>query len=236
VGHQVFLDELTERWISQLAAPCDGKPPIKAFHSAHLENGWGEFQGYNQAEKDLTRRNFRQIIVETGVTILAYGVSVGDWNQLVMGVARQRLYTAEHAAFGQAVLSGMKAAKAEGEPINFQFDKGRDTPMLRRVMKPALEVAEIEGRHVSYGFSPVSAVPALQAADLVAHESYRFFKQYQSDRKAKPGAHTVRLFSDAHDSQAGWVGRRQIKDMVRKTERGLRLKYGRGAVKRRQIP
>ena len=222
VGHIRFLQQLTAAWQQQLQQPCNGKPPISAFHSFDLGNSLGEFKGYNQAEWDLTRRNFRQIIVESGVTILAYGVSVKDWNQVVVGLARRAFHSAEHAAFGQAVLAGLKAAKAEDEPINFHFDLGRDTPELRSVIKPTIEVAEAEGHHVRYGFSSVAAVPALQAADLVAHESYRFFKQYQQDPRAKPGPHTARLFEEAHDSRAGWMGRRQIKEMVRKINRERR--------------
>jgi len=222
VGYKHFMDRLTEAWHRQLARPCEGKPPVNAFHSSHLANGWGEYAGYNQAERDLTRWNFRKIIVDTGVTILAYGISVKDWNQVVIGLAKQALHSSEQAIFGQAVMAGLRAAKVEDQPINFQFDAGRDTPELRAVIRPSIEVAEAEGHDVSYGFSPVAAVPALQAADLVAHETYQFFTEYLKNPKAKAGPHTRRLFEDAHDSAAGWLGRRQIKAMVTGINRARR--------------
>src|SRR4051794_21439412 len=97
VGYPQFLQELSDAWERQLLAPCEGKPPIRAFHSSHLFNGWGEFAGYSEREKDLTRVNFRKIIVDAGVTLLAYGISVVDWEELVTGRARIMLGDAERA-------------------------------------------------------------------------------------------------------------------------------------------
>jgi hypothetical protein len=214
VGYKEFMSELADAWGRQLLSPCEGKPPIKAFHSSHLFNGWGEFQGYSPAEKDLTRRNFRKIIVDSGVTVLSYGISVADWKELVIGNASIVMGDAERAVFGSAIMGGCKAAKAEGQPISFQFDKGRDTPDLRSIIQPAIEVAEADGQFVSYGFSPVSMMPALQAADLVANETCQFFREYRLDEDARAGPHLNRLFEDAHDSAAGWIGREQIHEMV----------------------
>lgn len=214
VGYPYFMQQLSEAWEQQLLTPCEGKPPIRAFHSSHLFNGWGEFVGYSQAEKDLTRWNFRKIIIEAGVTLLAYGISIVDWRELVTGKAKIMLGDAERAIFGIAVMEGCRAALGEGQPISFQFDKGRDTPELRSIIQPAIEVAEAESQSVSYGFSPVAQMPTLQAADLVAHETYQFFNEYRRDPNAQVGAHTNRLFADAHDSRAGWLGREQIQATV----------------------
>ena len=65
-GYKEFLEELEIAWKAQLSHPCDGRPPIKAFHSSHLAASDGEFKSYSEAERDLTRYNFRKIIVEAG--------------------------------------------------------------------------------------------------------------------------------------------------------------------------
>jgi hypothetical protein len=214
VGHQQFMDELEVAWKSQLSHPCDGKPPINAFHSSHLAAGKGEFEGYSPAEKDLTRNNFRKIIVDAGLTVLSFGISADDWANIVTGRARLILGSAERLIFGQAVLVSCRAAKKENLPLSFQFDKGRDTPELHSIIKPALEVAEIEGNAVSYGFSPVAQNTGLQAADLVAHETYQFFVKYIFDEGTSPGPHLAQLFRDAHDAKAAWIGKEQIQNMV----------------------
>lgn len=223
VGYQNYLEQLDEAWREQLKKPCDGKPPIKAFHSYDLARGIREFEGYNQGERDLTRRNFRKIIIDSGVTILSYGVSVVDWNQVVRLLAGQDI-TAEQIAFGQAVKAGLEAAESEGQPITFQFDKDADTSELRGTIMPTIETIGSGGQFVSYGFLPVKDVPSLQAADLVVHESYQVLRDFLATNKVTPGPHTVRLFADAHDSRAAFLGRRQIKEAVKKIRRKGRRK------------
>lgn len=223
VAYKDFVGDFEAAWKERLAKPCNNKPPIKAFHSSHLAAGDGEFEGYNQAERDLTRYNFRKVIVDAGLTILSFGISVRDWDDIVRGPARVILGTGERLIFGQAVLHGCKAAQKEGQPLSFQFDVGRRSPALDSIIQPAIEVAETANHSVSYGFSRVIDRPALQAADLVAHETYQFFTKYIDDPEVAPAAHLQRLFGDAHDASAAWFGREQIQSMVDQMEPTFKL-------------
>lgn len=229
-GHKHYLDQLDTAWRARLLKPCDGKPPIKAFHSYDLDHGIGEFSGYNDGARDLTRRNFRQVIVECSATVLAYGVSIRDRDQVVRTLGQMPGFTAEQHVFGQAIFEVAKAAKEENEPLTLQFDQGRDSYDLRSQIQPAIETAQFDGRFLSYGFSSVSAVPALQAADLVAHEAYRVLCQFRADPKTPLRAHTQKLFNDAFFGTLNWMGRREIKKAVQKIERAHRReREGRGA-------
>ena len=214
VGFSQFFEELETAWKARLACPCEGKPPIKAFHSAHLAAGEGEFEGYNIAERDLTRRNFRQVIVDAGLTVLSYGISVDDWDTVITGRARMFLGSAERHIFGHAVLAGCEAAKEHGQPVSFQFDRGRHSSRLESVIGPAMQAAEIDGHSVSHGFSPVIDNMGLQAADLVAHETYQFFNEYIDNRSAQIGAHLRSLFEGVHDARAAWIGKEQFQDVA----------------------
>lgn len=216
-GHKHYLDQLDTAWRDQLLKPCDGKPPIKKFHSYDLEQGINEFAGYNRAASNLTHRNFRQIIVESSVTIFAYGVSTKDWDEIIRG--EQPDYTAEQLVFGQAIFELAKAAKKEGEALSLQFDQGRDTPELRQAIMPAIETAQYEERFLSYGFSPVASVPALQAADLVIHEMFGVYKRLLMDGEVNPRPHAKRLIEDSFAGDAKWMGRKEIEDTIRRIER-----------------
>src|SRR5688572_7961691 len=88
VGFKDFVGDLESAWKKQLRHPCDNKPPIKAFHSSHLAAGDGEFEGYNQAERDITRYNFRKIILDAGLTVVSFGISVRDWDDIIRGPDR----------------------------------------------------------------------------------------------------------------------------------------------------
>ncbi|HET7709210.1 MAG TPA: hypothetical protein VFK50_06725 [Sphingomicrobium sp.] len=233
-GHSHWMDELDKVWKARLAQPCDGKPPINKFHSFDLECGLGEFQGYSEGARDLTRRNFRQAILDSGVTVVAYGISIKDWDQLVRQGHGQSDFTAEQGVFGKAIFELAKAAKAENEALGLIFDRGRDTPELRKVIMPTVLTAEFEARHLSYTFAPVASLCALQAADLVAHEAYMAFNQLPTNPKAIPRPHALRLFEDAFGGQARWMGRTEIKDTVRRIRRAHKrkekaAKKGRGA-------
>jgi hypothetical protein len=218
-GHAHYLDKLDKMWRALLQQPCEGKRPIKSFSSYDLEHAKGEFEGYNQGAKDLTRRNFRQIILESEVSVVAFGVSVKDWDQVVRGLARQSNFTAEQSVFGKAVFEIAKTAKAENEALSLHFDQGRDTPELRKVIAPTLETAQQDSRIVSYSFSKIADFPALQAADLVVHEAYQTFCALMKNPKATPRPHALQLFKNAFFGQANWVGRREIKNAVKAIER-----------------
>jgi hypothetical protein len=71
---------------------------------------------------------------------------------------------------------------------------------------------------VTYGFSCVEQNVGLQAADLVAHETYQFFKKYIDDKNTTPSAHLRRLYEGAHDFRAAWVGKDQIDEMIEHIE------------------
>lgn len=215
---EAFGDSFEDRWQQRLKEPCEGRPEIRAFHSSHLAAADGEFEGYSEAERNRTRRNFRQLIVESGLTVVSFGVAVDAWEDLVRGPARLLLGSGERMIFGQAVLAGCAAAKAENEPVAFQFDAGRQLPRLQDMFWPAVDAAHINRNSVSYGYSPVAANVGLQAADLVAHETYRYLVNRTSTPNEGPDIHLKRLFDGAHDARIAWVGREQIADMVREMQ------------------
>lgn len=235
VGYKEYLSEFEVAWRERLVRPCDGRPSIKAFHSSHLAASDGEFAGYSEAERDLTRYNFRKVIVDAGLTVLSFGVSLDDWDDIVTGPSRMLLGSGERLIFGLAVLKVCIVTKVEKQPLSFQFDRGRRTSELDSIIQPALDVAEVAGHSVSYGFSPVAESMGLQAADLVAHETYQFFTQYLDDKSAMPGPHLRRLIEDAHDFRAAWMDKEQIQSMFDGIEPLLKrfiLETGRGSESR----
>jgi len=112
------------------------------------------------------------------------------------------------------MMAGCAAAISEGQPLSIQFDIGRRRPELDSMIQPAIEAAQAEGHAVSYGFSPVASNMGLQAADLVAHETYQHLSRFIDDPNASPDPHLRRLFEGAHDARMAWVGRRHIEDMM----------------------
>lgn len=213
VGHQQYLAEFEDGWNARLENPCEGRPPLKnGFHSYDLARGEGEFQGYNQAERDRSRYNFRKVIVDAGLTWVSYGISVEGWEKYSKGYFQLGIGSAERLIFGRTIMTVCDSAKEFGEPVSFQFDKGREA-YVATIIQSAVDESRIDNGLVSHGFSCVKKNVGLQAADLVAHESYRYFTMYIDDQSAKPNAHLARLLEGAHDGQVGWFGPNEIQTM-----------------------
>lgn len=63
MGDTEWFDNLERAWLLLLAEPLPGKPRIKQFHHSHITNGWKEFSGYNQGERDLVTKRFRDAVI-----------------------------------------------------------------------------------------------------------------------------------------------------------------------------
>lgn len=208
-GNVKFFEELEAAWHAKLAKPCNGRPAISKFHSHDLFASRREFVGYTQAERDATRHDFRQIIIDAGLTWLSYGISTSAWDQYATGMFRQAIPNPERIVFGELVVAACNSAHKDGEPISFQFDKGR-TGNVCPMIKPAVEESDIDDHRVRYRFSPVGANVGLQAADLVAHETYQYFVKYIDDPDAEVNIHLQRLMAGVHDYMALWYGEVEI--------------------------
>jgi len=214
-GHAQYISEMQKAWDERLKAPCENRPPITKFSSYDLQHGDGEFQGYKQGEKDLTRKNFRDVIVNAGLTVLSYGVSVSDWNELLEGVARLALKSPEHMILALAIQGGCEVAINEDLPVAFVFDKGADIRLdFPTAFRDGVASSKLDPDKASYGVSPVLGNAGLQAADLVAHETYQLFREFRLSGIANPAVHLDRLRQGAHDFNARWIGRKEIEDML----------------------
>lgn len=222
-GDKRFFDELEVAWKAQLGNPCKGKSPIKAFHSSHLAMGVGEFEGYNQAERDLTRRNFRKIITDLGLTVISYGISIDGWDKVARDNPLGKYFTAESYVFGHIVNYVCQSAKEHRDPVSFQFDQGRFSSELVSSVKGAFSAAEVDEDYVNYTFSPVKLNMGLQAADLVAHETYRYFCKFLESPSAEPDAHLKRLIEGVYDSSAGWFGENEVRAILGRIDSDTKL-------------
>jgi hypothetical protein len=211
VGHSQFIEQLKNSWGKLLAEPIRGKPAISHFRSYDLSRGIRQFEGYKEAERDEARYNFRQAIIDAGVSVVANGVSVPDYNEIVTGKIREALGSAERFILGKAVQSGCRAVAPQPEPLALHFDKGALTrPDLKSVITLAVEAAKLKGDDVRCCYSDVKETMPLQAADLVAHETYRYFCQFLKNRSAQPDAHYKALFHNSYDFHAGLFSRDEL--------------------------
>lgn len=179
LGRAELIDKLDRDWRALLREPLPGKPPLEAFHLSSCAAAGGEFRTYSQAERDLTRRKFRQIIVESGAEGVGYAVSTKDYDELIQGAARDHYGTAEQCCVGGCIQYALERSAELGvKQVAIIFDEGRRTPEIQSILDrvKANYVGPAELVHI--GFSPVTKFAPLQAADTLATETFWNAKDY----------------------------------------------------------
>lgn len=215
LGHTDYIGEFQSEWNARLKVPCETKPPIKKFSSYELAHGYGEFLGYEQGARDLTRKNFRDVIARAGLSALAYGVSATDWKELVPDLMAAG---PEFSVFSIAIRYGCEVAKSAGSQVCFCVDAGVAHRIdVERAFLLRSDLAGIPPGAAQLTVAPVLGNPGLQAADLVAHETYQFLRDLRLKGVRDPSAHLRRLQEGAYDFRVAFLGRREIQDMLDKT-------------------
>ena len=99
IGRAEEFEKLDQNWRAQLLAPIPSKPPLEKFSLAQCVNAWDEFESYTPAERDLVRRNFRDLIIDVDIAPLAHIVMVEDYYAATSPVDREYLGEAQNFAF-----------------------------------------------------------------------------------------------------------------------------------------
>ena len=203
LGKTENWEMLEQEWRAKLAAPLPDKPPLKAFHLSHLLGTYGEFKHYTPAERDWLRRDFREIILGAGLYQLSCVVSRADWDELVISPYRENMGSAEQACFTgfiQRSLNMIRKLNVPNLKIAYIYDQGRKTPKFDNLMQIA-EDEKYRPEIASVTWGRVDDMPPLQAADMIANESYRAAQDWLVDGTLKNASlHFKQLTGNmAHD-------------------------------------
>jgi hypothetical protein len=174
IGPAEEFEKLDQKWRAQLLAPIPNKPPLEKFSLAHCVNAWGEFERYTPAERDLTRRNFRDLIIGVDIAPIAYIVMVEDYYAATRPLDRKYLGEAQNFAFSGCLNYLAKLIQTSGERVSCHFDQGQLGAGREAVLAAQQFHSPEIFRNLSIRFSPVVALTALQAADTIAYEAYQY--------------------------------------------------------------
>ncbi|HET7083146.1 MAG TPA: DUF3800 domain-containing protein [Rhizomicrobium sp.] len=189
IGPSENFDQLDRRWRALLARPLEGKPPLKKFSLAKCINGEGEFSSYNQADRDLVRRRFREAIIETDVAALAYIVYAEDWEQILTARDKEYMGKAQNICFKSLLQDMTKYAVGENEHVGLYFDAGQQGLDAKAILYAWGSTHPEFNEKVSVTFSAVASLTGLQAADIVAGEAYRHGLHLKDPKKHPTSAH-----------------------------------------------
>lgn len=213
LGDSQILDDLDQQWLALLACPLPGKPPLTKFSLSKCRSRAGEFEGYNLAESDGLRHDFRRLILDAGVAVIGYAVDVDAWNDVAAGHPGVPIGTAERFAFGLCGQIATGVADSNNEKMTVIFDEGRKSE--NESMIEAVKEGAFKFDLTTYDFAPVERTPSLQAADMIAGELYLYSLEWLDNREAEPNPHMKHLIDNIEYSHHfGVMNRESIEATV----------------------
>jgi hypothetical protein len=219
LGTEKRWTEFDVAWRALLREPLPEKRPLKRFHLYDCKNGTREFQDYSRAERDRVTHLFRRVIIEANLFHVSMSICKEPWDELIVGNYRVRLGDAESAAFsaciGQARDIVKQAALVDGQ-LKLVFDKGRHGPTLAELSQRIVDFKRQPPEIVEIGFDDVTSSSALQAADVIATESYWALQEFMKHGDSyRPRAHFLDLLSKTANV-GKWLDRAGIEAEVAK--------------------
>lgn len=167
-------------WQEQLKEPTDGKSKIKRLHMYDLEHSIGEFEGYNQANRDSTIYNFRKIILDCKLHGYVIAIENEAYDELIRDGLRSIWGDAETHCITQCILRlGLLVGNIDPTAkITMVFD---DRVSRNRSNKKVFELFQRYrdfstpqlGFFSNIAFDCSMTTTPLQGADLIAYEYYK---------------------------------------------------------------
>jgi len=206
IGTSKQWAKLDRAWKAKLAHPISNtltpKPPLKRFHLAECRACDGEYRGYSDTNASSLRYDFREIISESGVVGVAYGIDAKAYRHLVRGDDERHLGDAEQVCFAACFKGAYQQARKyypEEDRLALFFDKVAQPERRAKLEKIAGRIEEEEfakPKIISATWADMTETRPLQAADTIATENTWFAQRFLADENAQPDPHMKHFLSN----------------------------------------
>ncbi len=174
VGTTIEWSRLERPWAENLRTSR-----VSVFHATDCENGDGEFFGKNKAIRDALISGLSGELSKRELDVVVCGVAKKEWDQRAPAKIKERFQTPYHFCleFVLQKLNTWSLAKAGCEPIAMVF---ADHQQYRARTMEVYEHYIYSGEFPHLGFlsfGKPKCLIQLQAADLLAHETYKYMRQ-----------------------------------------------------------
>jgi hypothetical protein len=226
IGTEEQWKPFDEAWATKLKNPLPeaGKPPLKRFHMANCEARQGEFIGYSEPESDAVIHDFRQLILDAKLAGHVMAVDRVAWDELIIGPLRIFFGDAEWFCLNSCLTFAISKAKeqATDKVISLVFDN-RPEVVKASFQEPLskFQTSFYNGdprfpdwpHLIGSSFLSSEVIRPLQAADMLAWESYSHAKRHlHEDPVPQPREH-LRRFVETGLITAGFADIESIKNM-----------------------
>jgi Protein of unknown function (DUF3800) len=224
IGTEDQWEPFDEAWKAKLKEPLPGKPILRRFHMAQCVARRGEFIGYSDAESDAVIHDFRQLILDAKLTGHVMAVDKVAWDEIIVGPLRVFFGDAEWFSVNSCLTYAINKAKehTSDRMISLVFDN-RPEVIKVSFLEPLskFQTSFYNGdpnfpdwpHLIGSSFLSSEVIRPLQAADMLAWESYRHAKRnLHEDPTPEPREHLQR-FVETELITAGFADRESIKSL-----------------------
>jgi hypothetical protein len=223
-GNQFQWQAFDDAWRAKLAAPSPGKPPLSRFHMWDCQNACGEFEGWSRTATNFLVHELGEIILRKGLWGYACAVRRKDWDDLVLGEARNALGDAEGFCVRSVYVKTTDWARNWGgdSDLAFVFD---NRPQRRAENQHIFEMFQrnhkadrVSPELVSITFASSQKIQPLQAADMIAWEFFAYATDIFHGRTQmfKPLRPQISRFFDSGRYRAQLATRKNIEEIADK--------------------
>jgi hypothetical protein len=226
-GFMAHIDEWTtleDEWLALLR-----REKLTHMHMADLANSRGQFDLWSEARRDALTYEFRQIIQARNIIGIGAVVRSAAWTEVIAGTwLEDRLYSPVLFAFEHAIQQALHWAEAANlqtgisEKIDFVFDlREQDAAKGLKLANSYGEAEQWAPWFRGAKFMKMREVIPLQAADMLAFETYRLEDSRKCGSQDKLRAHMkallegVPIYGQYYDANALRTLGRQITERER---------------------
>ena len=200
IGSERAWENFDLLWREVLASPVENKPALRKWHSWDCRHGYGEFSGYNQAERDYVTGRFRDVITKSDIYSATNMVDGEAWNEIIASVGKKEVANSETTSLYRVATRLLPWASMQpgGPEVAIFYDWERsNNPDVQTLVSLLQDPKTAPHNLAAFTFVSVERAAPLQAADWIATESYWYAKDYLKDQKnAVPRAHFATYLRD----------------------------------------
>ena len=194
---------------------------IRSFHMYPCVHGRGEFQGWPIGKRDNCIYEFREVILRHQMFGLGSAASVKDWDELVVGDHKKYLRSPDEYCLSHCIRDAINQAKdfSPNDKLAIVFDdRQRDGDVLNRIFDFYRQHAGSDPEVASITFQKSGSFIGLQAADMLAYETYLYAQGAIKTGKYPEARPHFQRFLDQGMLKGGIMRRHNIERLIQSYE------------------
>ncbi len=223
-----FASERVWSHIEKEWVRINNKFSVERFHAAHLNARKYEYAGWNEVRQKQYSGELLEVLSEIGkdLSAVSCGIFADEYREVISDDGRRKMGSPYIACFNSCITRVARAMDVQAFPPEIKFSAliDEDNEYLRAIERfnKIRDDPNFEHRSRMATCTPgkMELIPALQPADLIAYEVYRWMMEVRlhPERKASPQRYPLKHLLKNNRVSEGYWSRTNLSRMKEKIE------------------